>query len=129
LSSGKKERRSRKFWALGSSFAGRKRASFVAALPGRGNDVRRRRRINKSDHGRSRPLATLCAAQQLRTGPSYPILSYETEREQAALKDMRIMILREIVHTGFNPRVAPAAGASIGGDVAAHFAGGARICV
>jgi hypothetical protein len=52
-------------------------------------------------------------------------LSYETEREQAALKGMRIMILREIVHTRFNPRVAPAAGASIGGDVAAHFAGGA----
>ena len=33
------------------------------------------------------------------------------------------MILREIVHTGSNPRVARAAGASIGGDVAAHFTG------
>ena len=55
--------------------------------------------MNKTNHGRSQPLAILCAAQQLRAGHLDPILTLETEKEPTRLlTGIRTMTLWEIVH-------------------------------
>lgn len=93
-----------------------------AAFPGRRNGVRPPRRISNADHGRSRSLATLCAAQQLRMRRFDPIFPRPHSGSGRTTTGMHAMILREILHAGLDPLVAGAALASTGGDVAAHSA-------